>query len=58
MSPISGQFHAYSTKCTAERIAGGDLFALLSLRGDVQEQAHPASAMVDDHDRIIAPEGA
>ena len=58
MPPISGQFHAYSTKCTAKRLADHDFLALLARRGDVEQQAHPAAVMFDDHDGIVASEGA
>ena len=58
MVSISGQFHAYSTKCTAKRLTDLDFLACLGPRGDVEEQAHPAAAMVDDDHRIIASEGS
>ena len=58
MASISGQFHAYSTKCTSKRLADLDIFAGLKLRCDVQEQAHPAAFMLDDDHRIVAAEGA
>ena len=58
MVSISGQFHAYSTKRTAKRLTDLDFLAWLRSRGDVQEQAHPAAAMVDDDHRVIASEGS
>ena len=58
MVPISGQFHAYSTNCTAKRLTDLHFLARLGRRGDVQEEAHPAAPMVDDHYRVIASEGA
>ena len=57
MASISGQFHAYSTKCTSKRLADLDFFARLERRGDVQKQAQPAIFMLDDHHRIVAAEG-
>ena len=58
MSPVSGQFHPYSTKSTPKRLTGGDPVALMQLRGDVEEQAHPAAAMIDDDHGIVTPERA
>ena len=58
MASISGQFHAYSTKCTSKRLADLDFLARLERRSDVQDQAQPAAVMFDDHDRIVAAEGA
>ena len=58
MSPISGQFHAYSTKCTSKRLAGLDFLAWFERRGDVEDQAHPPSAMVDDDHGIVASKRA
>jgi hypothetical protein len=58
MSPVSGQFHPYSTKSTPKRLTGGDPVALVQRRGNVEEQAHPAAAMIDDDNRIVTPERA
>ena len=58
MVPISGQFHAYSTNCTAKGLTDLDFLTRLGGRGDVQEQAHPAAAMVDDDHRVITSEGS
>ena len=58
MVSISGQFHAYSTKCTAKRLTDLDFLTRLEGRGDIEEQAHPASAVVDDDHCVIASEGA
>jgi hypothetical protein len=58
MVSISGQFHAYSTKCTAKELTDLDFLAWLRPRGDVEKQGHPAAPMVDDDHRIIASEGA
>ncbi len=57
MPPISGQFHANSTKCTPKRLTGNDLVPLPVRCRDVEDQAHPAVAMVDDDNRIVAAEG-
>jgi hypothetical protein len=57
MASISGQFHAYSTKCTSKRLADLDFFAWLERRGHVQKQGHPAAFMLDDDDRVVTAKG-
>ena len=58
MASISGQFHTYSTKSAAKRLTGNDFLARFERRGRVEDQAHPAVAMIDDDDRVVAPEWA
>ena len=58
MAPISGQLDPDLAKRAAERLADADPVALLQRRLDVQDQAHPPTAMINDHDAVIASKGA
>src|SRR5215218_8559334 len=58
MLPVSGQFHTYSTKSTSKRLADSNSLAGFLFGGDIEEQAHPSAAMLDDYDRVIASERA
>jgi hypothetical protein len=58
MAPISGQLDPDLAKRAAKRLIDADPVALLQRRLDVRDQAHPSTAMIDDHDAVIASEGA
>src|SRR5687768_2197802 len=53
MAPIMGQFHAERPQSAAESIAGGHFRSGAQRRCDVDDQAHPAAAMIDDGDAVI-----
>ena len=58
MAPISGQLDPDLAERSAERLADANSVALLQRRLDVQDQAHPPTAMINDHDAVIASKGA
>ncbi len=56
MAPIAGQFDCYSAKGGAHSLTRTNAIAPLEGAGDARQQGHPAVAMVDDDNAVMAPE--